>query len=835
MATEVKKRAISKSNSRGNEICAVVLLALGILSFLSLISFTPEDLPPYSAGFGNKHNWIGYIGVHTANFLFAAVGLTAYSVPILLLLAAWRYFRCEKLFISFSHVIGYVLFITSLSGLLRLFKFPDGGILGKFFAEIILESLIGKIGAGILLSTFLLASLLLITNISFVSFFGDFGLAWENFRMRFDEWRGKRREERETSNQETVERAKKRRESRQEMPEKSRKEATPTISLGDAIAAGQNEKKETVTKKVSDIFNNLKNLPQQKVEETPENKEPELQIEETEEIIPTISASEKTVFEEDTKSFDLVAESEKIPITPIQETGELDDDLLEISTDDEEIIEPKKPQNYDNYILPSPTFLTPAAPRIEQKDDELLSIAQELTDKTKEFNVTGRVMHICQGPVVTTFEFKPDPGVKYSRVTSLSDDLCLALKAESIRISRIPGKAFVGIEVPNRERETIQLREVIESKKFKDSNSMLSIALGKGIDGLNYIADLSKMPHLLIAGATGAGKSVGVNTLIVSILYKAKPDEVKLIMVDPKQVELGIYADIPHLATPIITDPKRAAISLKWAVSQMEKRYKDLAKWGVRNIDGYNAEVKRRNENEEFDDNGEAYKKLPYLVIIIDELADLMMVAGKEVEESITRLAQMARAVGIHLVLATQRPSVDVITGLIKANFPSRISFRVSSKVDSRTIIDSNGAESLLGKGDMLFLPPGVSNLVRVHGAFVDEKEIAKIVEHIKSQGKPEYDTTITKTDDELDNSGDLPGKKDPLFWDAVKSVVSAKRASTSLLQRHLRIGYGRAAAILDAMVREGYIGEMDGGSRARPILQKAYEDLQDAEEGKEF
>jgi S-DNA-T family DNA segregation ATPase FtsK/SpoIIIE len=343
------------------------------------------------------------------------------------------------------------------------------------------------------------------------------------------------------------------------------------------------------------------------------------------------------------------------------------------------------------------------------------------------------------------------------------------------------------------------------------------------------------MPHLLIAGATGAGKSVGVNTLVVSILYKAKPDEVKFIMVDPKRLELGLYADIPHLATPIITDPKRAAISLKWAVSEMEKRYKDLAGWGVRNIDGFNTEVKKRNAKEHFDDSGEPWKTLPYIVIIIDELADLMMVSGKEVEESITRLAQMARAVGIHLVLATQRPSVDVITGLIKANFPARISFRVSSKVDSRTIIDGNGAESLLGRGDMLFLPPATSQIIRVHGAFVDEKEIAKIVEHVKAQGRPEYDTTITKTEDELVDSDDLPGKKDILFADALRTVVGSKRASTSLLQRHLRIGYGRAAAILDAMVREGYIGEMDGSSRARPILQKAYDDLQEAEEGREL
>jgi S-DNA-T family DNA segregation ATPase FtsK/SpoIIIE len=306
-------------------------------------------------------------------------------------------------------------------------------------------------------------------------------------------------------------------------------------------------------------------------------------------------------------------------------------------------------------------------------------------------------------------------------------------------------------------------------------------------------------------------------------------------MVDPKRLELGLYADIPHLATPIITDPKRAAISLKWAVSEMEKRYKDLAGWGVRNIDGFNTEVEKRTAGGELDDNGDAYKKLPYIVIIIDELADLMMVSSKEVEESITRLAQMARAVGIHLVLATQRPSVDVITGLIKANFPARISFRVSSKVDSRTIIDANGSEQLLGKGDMLFLPPGTSQIIRVHGAFVDEKEINRIVSHIKAQGKPEYDTTITKTEEELDDTGDLPGRRDPLFVDALRTVVNNKSASTSLLQRHLRIGYGRAAAILDAMVREGYIGEMDGSKRARPILQKAFDDLQEAEEGREL
>ena len=497
--------------------------------------------------------------------------------------------------------------------------------------------------------------------------------------------------------------------------------------------------------------------------------------------------------------------------------------------------QPKRSQSFDTYVLPSSEFLNSAPPRNQVNEDEARATAKELEEKTREFNAAGRVVNICPGPVVTSYEFEPDPGVKYARLTGLADDLCLALKAESIHIDRIPGKAFVGIEVPNRERDTIYLREIVESTKFRESKSLLTIALGKTIDGLNYVSDLAKMPHLLIAGTTGAGKSVCLNALIVSILYKAKPDKVKFILIDPKRVELGLYADIPHLAMPIVTDPNRSVISLNWAVSEMEKRYKDLAAWGVRNIDGYNAEVKKRNAANQFDDTGEAWKSLSYIVIIIDEFADLMMVSGKDFENSIIRLAQMARAVGIHLVLATQKPSSEVITGLIKANFPARIAFRVPARIDSRTILDTKGAESLLGRGDMLFMPPATSQIIRVHGAFVDEREIYQIVEHIKKQGNPEYDTTITKTKDELVDTGELPGRRDALFVDALKTVVSSKRASTSLLQRHLRIGYGRAAAILDAMVREGYIGEMDGSSRARPILQKAREDLQKLEDGAEL
>ena len=827
-AQTAKNTTTSKDFSRANEIVAVILSALAVLIFLCLITYSPTDSSLNTSSSAPTQNWVGVVGAYIADILFQAVGLTAYFLPVLLGLAAWRFFRSKNLPTSFSRVFGFILFIISTAGLASLFGLT-GGITGAFVAQTS-EWLLGAIGAGILLLAIFATSLLLITSLSFVSLFSDFGMAWENFQIRFEPYFKGYKDWREKRNAEALERREKRREAREEdKPERKK----PTIALGETLTDLKG-KTETASEKVSSVFSRFEKSPEAQEATNGELKE--------EIAVPTISTSVEVHKE---KPLDLVAEANKIPIQPIQETGELDADLLEtkvdeddfdeIKDDDETDFEEQEPQDFENYVLPESEFLTAPPPHIEQKDEELLAIAQDLTGKTKEFNVTGRVMHICQGPVVTTYEFKPDPGVKYSRVTSLSDDLCLALKAESIRIDRIPGKAVVGIEVPNKERETIFLREVVESAKFKNSNSLLTIALGKTINGSNYIADLAKMPHLLIAGATGAGKSVGVNSLVVSILYKAKPDEVKFIMVDPKRLELGLYADIPHLATPIITDPKRAAISLKWAVSEMERRYKDLAGWGVRNIDGYNQEVNRKKSASELDEEGNPYKNLPYIVIIIDELADLMMVSGKEVETSITRLAQMARAVGIHLVLATQRPSVDVITGLIKANFPSRISFRVSSKIDSRTILDTNGAEYLLGRGDMLFKPPQTSRILRVHGAYVDEKEIQKIVSHIKSQGNPEYDVTITKSEEELDDSGDLPGRNDELFADALRTVVGLKRASTSQLQRHLRIGYGRAAAILDALVAEGYIGEMDGSKRARPVLQKAYEALQEAEEGREI
>jgi DNA segregation ATPase FtsK/SpoIIIE, S-DNA-T family len=477
------------------------------------------------------------------------------------------------------------------------------------------------------------------------------------------------------------------------------------------------------------------------------------------------------------------------------------------------------------FALPPIDLLTPQEGHVGVDEAELMESARRLAERCAEFDVHGSITQIHPGPVVTTFEFKPDAGVKYSRITSLVDDLCLGIQAESIRIDRLPGKATVGMEVPNSKRETIMLREMMESDAFRKSTSKLTLALGKLINGNAFVTDLARMPHLLIAGATGAGKSVALNCMITSILYKANPEEVRFIFIDPKRLELGIYKDVPHLLTPIVTDPKEASNALRWATNEMETRYKKLALRGVRNIDQYNSLIRstgRQLSLIDLDDfEGELEKPLPFLVIVIDELADLMMVSSREVEESISRLAAMARAVGIHLILATQRPSVDVITGVIKANFPCRIAFKVASKVDSRTIIDSNGAEQLLGNGDMLFIPPGSSRLIRIHGAYVSEKETQSIVSHLRTQGNPFYDETVlTYGQEELDELGNPvdPDLQDSLYNEAVRVVVGEGRASTSLLQRRLSIGYGRAAKLIDMMYQNNLVGPPEG-SKPREVL----------------
>jgi S-DNA-T family DNA segregation ATPase FtsK/SpoIIIE len=482
------------------------------------------------------------------------------------------------------------------------------------------------------------------------------------------------------------------------------------------------------------------------------------------------------------------------------------------------------------FRLPPTRLLNPPPEREGYDSEELKEIASRIRSKLEEFNVYGNVVQINPGPVVTTFEFKPDAGVKISKITTLSEDLCLGLQAESILIERIPGKPTVGIEVPNTRRETISLRQILESDDFIDSPSRLTIALGKDITGRIRVAELEKMPHLLIAGSTGSGKSVMLNTLIMSVLYKSTPEEVRMILIDPKRVELGIYDGIPHLLTPVIIEPKKAVNALRNAVFEMERRLKLLASYGVRNIEQFNKRIRELNERplSLFDEQqgaeaAEPEKPLPYILIVIDELADLMMLERAGVEESVIRLAQMARAVGMHLVLATQRPSVDVITGLIKANFPARISFRVATRVDSRTVLDVMGAEHLLGKGDMLFLPPGSSRLVRIHGAFVTEGEITEVVDFWRSQAQPDYDQSYLlapPSDDDEEGEDDTDGYDDPLYVEAVRIVCQVGKASTSILQRRLRIGYGRAARLLDRMEREGIIGPPDG-ARPREVLRR--------------
>jgi hypothetical protein len=428
------------------------------------------------------------------------------------------------------------------------------------------------------------------------------------------------------------------------------------------------------------------------------------------------------------------------------------------------------------------------APKAERKLDEreLMEGARLLEEKCREFAVEGSVVQIHPGPVVTTFEYKPEAGVKYSKITSLAEDLCLALQAESIIIDRLPGKSTVGIQVPNHIREQISLRELLESEDYQRSPSKLTLALGKTIHGEPFLADLATMPHLLIAGSTGTGKSVGLNAMLTSILYRATPDEVRLIMIDPKRLELGMYENIPHLLTPVVVDPKQAANALRWAVHEMEERYKTLAALGVRNIEQYNRNLRHIAEEAGEKPEGELARPLPFIVVVIDELADLMMVAGNEVEESICRLAQMARAVGIHLILATQRPSVDVITGLIKANLPARIAFRVSSRIDSRTVLDGNGAEQLLGKGDMLFLPPASSRYVRLHGPYISEQESARLASFLRKQGKPVYDETITAEE---------------------KQAAALERPGVNFLP---------AAPPADRLQPRGAPGGHDGGRRAR-------------------
>jgi len=466
------------------------------------------------------------------------------------------------------------------------------------------------------------------------------------------------------------------------------------------------------------------------------------------------------------------------------------------------------------FKLPSLDLLKdPPEQKNTQVQKETLEMnARRLERKLSDFGVEGEVVEILPGPVITMYEYKPAPGIKISKVANLSDDLALTLRAQSIRIvAPIPGKAAIGIEIPNNQREVVYLKEILSSSTYKSSKHKLAIALGKDITGAAVVADLTRMPHLLVAGATGTGKSVSINTMIESLLFKVSPEMVRFLMIDPKRIELSTYQDIPHLLHPVVTQPKDATKALRWVVEEMERRYMLLSDRGVRNIETYNRKVVGSVTTEPDEPSRGIDKTLPYIVVIIDELADLMMVSSKDVEEAITRLAQMARAAGIHLIIATQRPSVNVLTGIIKANFPTRLSFQVSSKVDSRTILDANGAEHLLGDGDMLFMPPGVGRIMRIHGAYVSEEEVKAVTDFLRQQKMPDYDSTILSHIASNEENGEEALEFDEKYDEAVDLVSRTGQASISMLQRKLRVGYNRAARMIEVMETQGIVGPSDG------------------------
>jgi S-DNA-T family DNA segregation ATPase FtsK/SpoIIIE len=507
----------------------------------------------------------------------------------------------------------------------------------------------------------------------------------------------------------------------------------------------------------------------------------------------------------------------------------------------------KLPDVGEGYKLPPLELLDASdGEQVKVDTDTLQANSLILQKKLEDFGVEGEVVAVRPGPVITMYEFKPAPGVKVRRIVMLADDLAMALRAVSVRIlAPIPGESVVGIEIPNPRREMVYLREVIESEAYRNSDSKLTLALGKDIGGTPFATDLAKMPHLLVAGATGTGKSVSINAMILSILYKSTPQDVKFIMVDPKMLELTVYEDIPHQLVPVVTDPKKAAAALFWAMDEMDRRYRLMRDKGVRNIDSYNRQLEREAGSKKplidltdpepaeeptaiggsvSTDAPLAHEKLPKIVIIIDELADLMMTVGRDIEEYITRLAQKARAAGIHLILATQRPSVDVITGLIKANFPSRISFQVTTRVDSRTILDSMGGEKLLGNGDLLFMPPGTARLIRIHGAFVSDQEVRRVMKFIKQQGRPSYRPEVLEAKKEVDSAAAANEEYDEMYDQAVTIVTETQQASISMIQRRLRVGYNRAARMIEQMERDGVVGPADG-AKPREVYARKIED----------
>ena len=819
---------------RGGELIGIVVVAIGISVFASLVTYHPRDSSAFYTSTDTEiRNAIGYYGATLAWIFVSFFGFASLLFPSVMLAAGWNRFWGRDIEYFHTKLIGFVILALTMPPLfdlavgkvwLRGSLILSGGYLGQEINKAVSGNL-NTSGAVIALVTALLVGLLLATRISlaavFLALHRQFLALGRMLSMHWARFSERRRKEKMKTAL---------------VKKHLDKAETPQLRLVPAAASASEP---AVRGPIVREVQGRGSFQIRKVTKADLRK-----------------AAEALSQQEERNPFELYVEppAPKVKAAPapppprprvvepeiVEEPDDFEDPLFEEPLPKPKAIprpavrKPEKPVRREIKLthdaLPPVSLLT-EGPKQDTINDEVhkkyLEIGHLIEARCREFSVEGEVTAYHPGPVVTTFEFKPSAGVKYAKVVNLGDDLALALKAESIRIERISGSSTVGIEVPNRRRELITLRDIIETEAFSASSSLLTLALGKDIHGEPLVTDLAKMPHLLVAGATGAGKSVGLNSMIVSLLYKALPSQLRMLMIDPKMVELKVYEDIPHLLHPIITDPKLASTALIWAVNEMENRYRTLAECGVRNIDQFNGLLKdpeayRRAKKLAPDAPTPSDEPLQYIVIIIDEFADLMMVASKDVEDSVTRLAQKARAVGIHLIIATQRPSVDVITGVIKANLPSRISFQVASKIDSRTILDAQGAEKLLGNGDMLFLPPGTARIKRLHGAYVAEREINDIVDYVKkNQGEPKFLEEITRLEEEKNGVDGIEYLEDPKYDDAVRVVLTTGQASASYLQRRLKLGYSRAARLIEIMEANGVVGPSQG-SKPREILIRA-------------
>jgi S-DNA-T family DNA segregation ATPase FtsK/SpoIIIE len=853
---------LSPTRSRPvNIFLGMVLVMVSVLLFLALASYRASDPSLNTAtDLVAPRNWTGIFGAYLSDLLLQTLGLTAFLLPLWLGGVGWTWMHSRPGGSPLLRWMGTLLSVVFLPAVFGLLPWH-----WRWLHEVAIEGVVGRIIAGMLVTylnvqgAWVVALALAATGIYFAS-----AISFSTVReiladrwMVFAAWRERRRESREAREEERAER---------EAQENGRPQPVAFPQLVPEPAMPMEEEPPRGLARLLAFFRRSKPQPDP-LDEIPAFRREPFQAPLRDKAEPVTIAQRKpgvapSIWEKGDLEFipaAPVVEASPVTVAPAavpaaaalplrreaigsraveqwlaggsdlahapvaaqaanHTSGEI---AIHSRADADARTVVVAPKSVSGFKLPSSTLLSEGEGPQIVREDELREEAKVLIEKCAEFDVRGQVVQINPGPMVTTFEFKPEAGVKYSRVTGLADDLCLAMRAESILIERMPGKSTVGIQVPNHERETIHLREVIESETFAKARSRLTLSMGKDINGRIVTADLASMPHVLIAGSTGSGKSVAINAMIMSLLYRTTPNQVRLILVDPKRVELGMYEGIPHLFTPIITEPKLAANALRNAVREMERRLKLLASRSVRHIDQYN-KLFEGTMPSLFDD-GQPEEPLPYIVIIIDELADLMMLDRANVEESVTRLAQMARAVGIHLILATQRPSVDVITGLIKANVPTRISFRLATKVDSRTILDTNGAEALLGRGDLLFLPPGTSRLMRLHAPYVSEKETAAVVAFWKNQATAQYvEGFLESPKDErgtMEGANDEPGENDPMYDDAVRLVFEFGKASTSLLQRRLRVGYGRAAHLIDLMERDGLVGAADG-PRPRELLK---------------